>query len=325
MARGNRTALEVYRERAGVCRDYMHLAITFCRCLNVPARYCTGYLGDIGVPPLPCPMDFSAWFEVYLGGRWCVFDARHNTPRIGRVLMARGRDAADVALTTTFGMNTLQSFQVWTDEVPAESLQLATSALIPSPRLLRRGNYLSLRVATKGRLGQRKEHHFFAGCRADVVVQAHDGDARDLLNHFFHDRPGRFDQVHSHLLEQIPSLVGGERSDKLLLGCRQDAFEAYDDKITYQIGVDVFWATAHVLLFEARDPGADGRFDFSLSLHSRLGEHAIPAIDACVSSQFTARAGNGRQCADAHEIVYQFGRSRHKWDCIQQAMPYSDK
>jgi transglutaminase-like putative cysteine protease len=120
MARANRTALEVYRERAGVCRDYMHLAITFCRSLNVPARYCTGYLGDIGVPALPCPMDFSAWFEVYLGGRWCVFDARHNVPRIGRVLMARGRDAADVALTTTFGLNTLQSFQVWTDEVPPD-------------------------------------------------------------------------------------------------------------------------------------------------------------------------------------------------------------
>jgi transglutaminase-like putative cysteine protease len=123
MARANRTALEVYRERAGVCRDYMHLAITFCRCLNVPARYCTGYLGDIGVPPMPCPMDFSAWFEVYLGGRWCVLDARHNTPRIGRVLMARGRDAADVALTTTFGMNSLRSFRVWTDEVPTQTLQ----------------------------------------------------------------------------------------------------------------------------------------------------------------------------------------------------------
>ena len=120
-ARANRTALEVFREQAGVCRDYTHLAITFCRSLNVPARYCTGYLGDIGVPPLPCPMDFSAWFEVYLGGRWCVFDARHNVPRIGRVLIARGRDAADVALTTTFGLNTLQSFQVWTDEVPPGS------------------------------------------------------------------------------------------------------------------------------------------------------------------------------------------------------------
>lgn len=118
-ARANRTALEVYRERTGVCRDYMHLAITFCRCLNVPARYCTGYLGDIGVPPAPYPMDFSAWFEAYLGGQWYAFDARNNVPRIGRVLMARGRDAADVAITTTFGVNQLQSFKVWTDEVAA--------------------------------------------------------------------------------------------------------------------------------------------------------------------------------------------------------------
>jgi transglutaminase-like putative cysteine protease len=116
-ARANRTALEVYREQVGVCRDYMHLAITFCRSLNIPARYCTGYLGDIGVPPLPHPMDFSAWFEVYLGGAWHSFDARNNTPRIGRILMARGRDAADVALTTTFGVNQLRSFRVWTDEV----------------------------------------------------------------------------------------------------------------------------------------------------------------------------------------------------------------
>jgi transglutaminase-like putative cysteine protease len=116
-ARANRTALDIYRERAGVCRDYMHLAITFCRSLNIPARYCTGYLGDIGVPPAASPMDFSAWFEVYLGGSWHAFDARNNTPRIGRVLMARGRDAADVALTTTFGANQLRSFRVWTDEV----------------------------------------------------------------------------------------------------------------------------------------------------------------------------------------------------------------
>jgi len=124
LARANRTALEVYRERVGVCRDYMHLAIAFCRSLNVPARYCTGYLGDVGVPAQPCPMDFSAWFEVYLGGRWLAFDARNNTPRIGRILMARGRDAADVALTTTFGVNTLRSFRVWTDEVPAEAWQV---------------------------------------------------------------------------------------------------------------------------------------------------------------------------------------------------------
>jgi transglutaminase-like putative cysteine protease len=116
-ARANRTALDVYRERVGVCRDFMHLAITFCRCCNIPARYCTGYLGDIGVPAVASPMDFSAWFEAYLGGQWYAFDARNNIPRIGRVLMARGRDAADVALTTTFGVNALQSFKVWTDEV----------------------------------------------------------------------------------------------------------------------------------------------------------------------------------------------------------------
>lgn len=116
-ARANRTALEAYRERVGVCRDYMHLAITFCRALNVPARYCTGYLGDIGVPVAPYPMDFSAWFEAYLGGQWYAFDARNNTPRIGRVLMARGRDAADVAITTTFGVNRLHSFKVWTYDV----------------------------------------------------------------------------------------------------------------------------------------------------------------------------------------------------------------
>jgi transglutaminase-like putative cysteine protease len=117
LARANRTALEVFRERVGVCRDFMHLAITFCRNCNIPARYCTGYLGDIGVPRTEAPMDFSAWFEAYLGGQWYIFDARNNLPRIGRVLMARGRDAADVALTTTFGVNQLQSFRVWTDEV----------------------------------------------------------------------------------------------------------------------------------------------------------------------------------------------------------------
>ena len=128
-ARANRTAREMYHERAGVCRDYMHLAITFCRCMNIPARYCTGYLGDIGVPLQPYPMDFSAWFEAYLGGQWYAFDARNNMPRIGRVLMARGRDAADVALTTTFGMNTLQSFKVWTDEVGCQPLRLVTAAV----------------------------------------------------------------------------------------------------------------------------------------------------------------------------------------------------
>lgn len=116
-ARATRTAHEVYRERVGVCRDFTHLAITLCRCCNIPARYCTGYLGDIGVPPVDAPMDFSAWFEAYLGGDWHPFDARNNTPRIGRLLMARGRDAADVALTTIFGENRLQSFRVWTDEI----------------------------------------------------------------------------------------------------------------------------------------------------------------------------------------------------------------
>jgi len=117
-ARPTKTAYEVFVERAGVCRDFAHLAITLCRCLCIPARYATGYLGDIGVPPVPFPMDFSGWFEVYLGGQWYTFDARHNVPRIGRVLMARGRDAADVAMTTSFGRNTLQRFTVWTNEVP---------------------------------------------------------------------------------------------------------------------------------------------------------------------------------------------------------------
>ncbi|WP_437744307.1 transglutaminase family protein [Sorangium sp. So ce302] len=112
-----KTAEEVFNDRRGVCRDYAHLAIALCRCLNVPARYCTGYLGDIGVPPPHGTMDFSGWFEAYLGGEWHTFDARNNVPRIGRVLIARGRDAADVAITTTFGENTLRSFRVWTDEV----------------------------------------------------------------------------------------------------------------------------------------------------------------------------------------------------------------
>ena len=112
-----KSACDVLRERTGVCRDFAHLAIALCRCMNIPARYCTGYLGDIGVPPNDAPMDFSAWFEVYLDGGWHVFDARHNTPRIGRVLMARGRDAADVAFSTSFGVNTLVGFEVRTDQV----------------------------------------------------------------------------------------------------------------------------------------------------------------------------------------------------------------
>jgi transglutaminase-like putative cysteine protease len=117
-ARVTRTASEAYQEGLGVCRDYTHLAVAFCRALNIPARYCTGYLGDVGTPPPFPPGDFAAWFEVYLGGRWYTFDARNNVPRIGRVLLARGRDAADVAITTTFGPNKLASFRVWTDEVP---------------------------------------------------------------------------------------------------------------------------------------------------------------------------------------------------------------
>jgi transglutaminase-like putative cysteine protease len=111
-----KTALDVYADRQGVCRDFQHLAITLCRCLNIPARYATGYLGDIGVPFVP-PMDFSAWFEVYLEDRWWAFDARNNKPRIGRVLMATGRDAADVAITTSFGTNWLTSFTVVAEEV----------------------------------------------------------------------------------------------------------------------------------------------------------------------------------------------------------------
>jgi len=117
----NKSAWEVYLERKGVCRDFAHLAIALCRCLNIPARYCTGYLGDIGLPPPYAAMDFAGWFEAYLGGAWHTFDPRNNAPRIGRVLIARGRDAADVAITTTFGPNTLQGFRVWTDEVQPEA------------------------------------------------------------------------------------------------------------------------------------------------------------------------------------------------------------
>jgi transglutaminase-like putative cysteine protease len=116
-ASATKTAWDAHTERRGVCRDFAHLAITLCRCMNIPARYCTGYLGDIGVPPDPSPMDFSAWFEVYLGDRWYTFDARHNKPRIGRILMARGRDATDVAIVTSFGPCTLTGFKVITEEV----------------------------------------------------------------------------------------------------------------------------------------------------------------------------------------------------------------
>ncbi len=118
-ARMTRTALEAFHDKAGVCRDYAHLAVAFCRCMNIPARYCTGYLGDIGTPPPYGTMDFAAWFEAFLEGRWYTFDTRNNTPRIGRVLIARGRDAAAVAICSSFGPNTLTSFRVWADEVRA--------------------------------------------------------------------------------------------------------------------------------------------------------------------------------------------------------------
>ena len=116
-ASATRTASQAYAEKRGVCRDYAHLAVAFCRALNIPARYCTGYLGDVGTPPPYPPGDFAAWFEAYIGGHWYTFDPRNNVPRIGRVLIARGRDAADVAMTTTFGPNRLEGFKVWTDEV----------------------------------------------------------------------------------------------------------------------------------------------------------------------------------------------------------------
>jgi transglutaminase-like putative cysteine protease len=122
-ARDTKTAWETFIERNGVCRDYTHLAIAFCRCMNIPARYCTGYLGDVGTPPPYEPSDFAAWFEVYLDGRWYTFDARYNVPRIGRVLIARGHDASDVAISTSFGMNRLKSFKTWTDEI-AEEVEL---------------------------------------------------------------------------------------------------------------------------------------------------------------------------------------------------------
>ncbi|HEY0795549.1 MAG TPA: transglutaminase family protein [Acidisarcina sp.] len=127
-ARSTKTALDVFTERVGVCRDFQHLAITFCRALNIPARYATGYLGDIGVP-LRLPMDFSAWFEVYLDHKWWAFDARNNVPRIGRILMAVGRDASDVAITTSFGIANLTYFYVISDEVTESQAQETTTAV----------------------------------------------------------------------------------------------------------------------------------------------------------------------------------------------------
>jgi len=128
-ADATRTAFDTFKDRRGVCRDFAHLAITLCRCMNIPARYCTGYLGDIGVPADPMPMDFSAWFEAYLDGRWYTFDARHNAPRIGRILIAHGRDATDVAIVTSFDPHNLVSFSVITDEVHEEHY-----ARVPSTR-----------------------------------------------------------------------------------------------------------------------------------------------------------------------------------------------
>jgi transglutaminase-like putative cysteine protease len=116
-ARPTKTAWETLQEGTGVCRDFAHLALTFCRCMNIPARYCTGYLGDIGVPPANAPMDFAGWFEAYLGGRWYAFDPRNHVPRIGRILIGRGRDASDVAISNSFGPVALVSFRVQTDQI----------------------------------------------------------------------------------------------------------------------------------------------------------------------------------------------------------------
>lgn len=140
-ARCDRTASQGHREKKGVCRDFAHLAVTLCRCMNIPARYCTGYLGDIGVSKDPAPMDFSAWFEVFLGDRWYTFDARHNIPRIGRVVIAHGRDAADVAISTSFGPANLVTFQVATNEVvePSVPRRLSVRRTVEAPRAFATG------------------------------------------------------------------------------------------------------------------------------------------------------------------------------------------
>jgi len=124
-ARATRTAFEAFNERVGVCRDFTHLAVALCRCMNIPARYCNGYLGDIGIPPDPAPMDFNAWFEAYIGDRWYVFDARHNMPRIGRITVARGRDAMDIPMLQTFGQHVLRRFEVVTEEVMDQPYHMA--------------------------------------------------------------------------------------------------------------------------------------------------------------------------------------------------------
>jgi transglutaminase-like putative cysteine protease len=129
LARSTRTAVEALEEKVGVCRDFTHAAITLCRCLNIPARYCTGYLGDIGVPPDPAAMDFSAWFEAYIGGSWWTFDPRHNSPRIGRIVIGRGRDAADVPIVMSFGQHALVRFEVTTEETKASNPDEAEGVL----------------------------------------------------------------------------------------------------------------------------------------------------------------------------------------------------
>jgi transglutaminase-like putative cysteine protease len=124
-----KSAFDAFLQAKGVCRDFAHLAIALCRCMNIPARYCTGYLSDIGVPPPYAPMDFAGWFEAFLDGRWHTFDPRNNVPRIGRILIARGRDAADVPISNTFGPNTLESFRVWTSEVDPPNTNLGPPSL----------------------------------------------------------------------------------------------------------------------------------------------------------------------------------------------------
>ncbi len=130
-ANPTKSAYQVFHDREGVCRDFAHLAVAFCRCMNIPARYCTGYVSDIGEPPPYSEMDFAAWFEAYLGDGWYTFDPRNHKSRIGRILIARGRDAADVALTTTFGPTTLESFKVWTDELTGSEDAMTSG---PPPR-----------------------------------------------------------------------------------------------------------------------------------------------------------------------------------------------
>jgi transglutaminase-like putative cysteine protease len=127
-ARRTRSAFEAYEEGRGVCRDFAHLGVAFCRCMNIPARYCSGYVTDIGTPLPWTAMDFAGWFEAYLGDRWYTFDPRNNTPRIGRILMARGRDACDTALSTTFGPNLLDGFTVWADEYKAQEAQVVAAS-----------------------------------------------------------------------------------------------------------------------------------------------------------------------------------------------------